>query len=283
VDPGVGTGERTVFVVVKVPVLDMTAKPQNGSERVSQARLGDNLAVERRNGEHLQVRSDDGYEGWVQASKVTRGRRVRYVKTGHVIVVDVLFEPISSSPSDLRAIQVAPMGSVLQVSDVKGERPRVVLPDGRAGFARTKEIRNARNPFRKEGVEKIIQRALTLTGAPYLWGGTTPWGLDCSGLVQLAFKMGGYQLLRDADMQFDSNGQTVSKQDMKSGDLLFFRGTKSPKVGHVAMYLEGRLMIHASGSEGIVLVEPISRLQRLLVGVKRIVRDEKDSHPAYHA
>ena len=271
-----------MFVVVKVPVLDMTAKPQSGSKRVSQARLGDNLAVERRSGEHLQVRSDDGYRGWVRGSGVTRGRRVRYAKTGHVMVVDALFEPVSSSPADLRAIQVAPMGSVLQVSDVKGERPRIVLPDGRAGFARTKEIRNALNPFRKEMVERIVQRALTLVGAPYLWGGTTPWGLDCSGFVQLAFRMGGYQLLRDADMQFDSNGQTVSRQDMKSGDLLFFRGRKSPKVGHVAMYLEGRLMVHASGSEGIVLAEPISGLEGLLVGVKRIVRDEKDSHPTRH-
>ena len=266
-----------MFVVVKVPVLDMTAKPQSGSKRVSQARLGDNLAVERRSGEYLQVRSEDGYGGWVRVSGVTRGRRVGYAKTGHVIVVDALFEPVSSSPANLRVIQVAPMGSVLQVSDTKGERPRVVLPDGRGGFARTKEIRNARNPFRKERIEKIVQRVLKLAGVPYLWGGTTPWGLDCSGFVQLVFKMGGYQLLRDADMQFDSNGQMVSRQDMKSGDLLFFRGRNSPKVGHVAMCLEGRLMIHASGSEGIVLVEPISQLERLLVGVKRIIRDSKDS------
>ena len=271
-----------MFAVVKVPVLDMRAKPQSGSGRVSQARLGDNLALEQRSGEYFQVRSDDGYRGWVRASYVVGARGERYAKRGDVMVVDSLFEPFSSSPTDLRPIQVAPMGSVLQVSGRKGGRLKVVLPDGRIGFARTKDTRNARNPFRRESVGEIVQRALTLAGAPYLWGGTTPWGLDCSGFVQLAFKMGGYQLLRDADMQFDGNGEVVSRRNVKSGDLLFFRGRKNPKVGHVAMYLGGGLMIHASGSRGIVLVEPVSRLEKSLAGVKRIVRDKMDGHPKHH-
>jgi len=280
VNLSVRSGETTVFVVVKVPILDMRAKPRKGSERVSQARLGDNLAFERKSGNYLQVRSDDGYEGWVSASGVTSGRSVRYAGTGKVMVVEALFEPISSETPDLQIVQTVPMGSVLRAVGTKGEWRKVAMPDGKTGFARKGEIRNARNPFPKEGVEEVIQRALSLIGTPYLWGGTTPWGLDCSGLAQLVYRMGGYQLLRDADMQFEGNGRTVSREDRERGDLLFFRGRESPKISHVAMCLDKNLMIHASGSRGVV-VEPTGTLDGLLVGVKRIARSRKGDRPAH--
>jgi len=269
--------------VVKVPVLDMRAKPQVESERVSQARLGDNLAVERKSRGYLQVRSDDGYEGWVRASDVTSGQGIRYARTGHVLVVEAQFEPVSSSAPDLRVIQVAPMGSVLKASGMKRGWRKVGLPSGAVGFVRTREIRSARNPFRIEGVGKITERALSLVGTPYLWGGTTPWGLDCSGLVQLVYRMGGYRLLRDADMQYERNGRTVSEQDMKPGDLLFFKGKESPKVSHVAMCLGDRLLVHAGASRGVVAVEPVAVLENLLVGVKRIAQDENEKRRAHHA
>ena len=84
-------------------------------------------------------------------------------------------------------------------------------------------------------------------------------------------------------MQYESNGRTVSEREMRPGDLLFFKGKESPKVSHVAMYLGDHLMVHASASRGVVAVEPIAVLENILVGVKRIARDENENRRAHHA
>jgi len=249
----------------------MLAKPDKSSQRVSQVRLGDNLAMKDRAAGYVLVISEDGYEGWVERTKTRRSKSCGYAKRGDVVAVEAPFEPISSEPKELDVIETAPMGSVLQVVGKRKNGLKVLLPDRRVGFLRTGTVRPARRPFPKEDAEAIVRRALGLVGTPYLWGGTTPWGFDCSGFVQLVFRMGGYQLLRDADMQFMGNGKPVPRQEMIRGDLLFFRGRDSSKVSHVAISLDKRTMVHASGSRGFVTVEPISTLGKLLIGVKRVV------------
>jgi len=254
---------------VRLSIIDMWKEPRPGSKRVSQARLGEDLAVEKVKGRFLWVRSQDAYHGWVERSAVKEGR-ARYAGTGRVVAVESLFEPVSADSYQLETLLVAPMGSILEVTGRKDNRTRVRLPDGRAGFMRTEELRPACDPFPKEDIESIVERALKLVGTPYLWGGASPWGLDCSGFVQLVYKMGGYQLLRDADQQFEGNGRFVPVNHVRRGDLLFFRGKNSRRVSHVAIHLDRNTMIHASGSRGVV-VDSVSTLTELLVGVRRIV------------
>lgn len=254
----------------------MWREPRLGSERVSQARLGEDLAVEKLKGRFLWVRSQDEYHGWVERSTVKKSR-TKYAGTGKVVVVEGLFEPVSADPSRLDTLLLAPMGSILKATVRKDNRARVKLPDGRAGFVRIGGLRSALDPFPKEDIGRIVERALRLVGTPYLWGGTSPWGLDCSGFVQLAYKMGGYQLLRDADLQFESDGAFVPEDHARRGDLLFFRRKDGRKVSHVAICLNRNEMVHASGSNGVV-VESVSSLRQRLAGVKRIVT----SHPRKH-
>ena len=247
----------------------MWREPRTGSERVSQARLGQDLTVEKLKGRFLWVGSQDGYHGWVERSTVKKGR-ARYGGTGKVVAVESLFEPVSAYPSQLETLLVAPMGSVIEATRRKDKWTCVRLPDGRSGFMRTGELRPARDPFPRGDIESIVERALKLVGTPYLWGGTSPWGLDCSGFVQLAYMMGGYHLSRDADMQFERNGRLVPMNCARRGDLLFFRGKDGRRVSHVAICLGRDMMVHASGSKGVV-VDSVSSLRKLLVGVRRIV------------
>ena len=137
----------------------------------------------------------------------------------------------------------------------------VMLPSGKTGWVRTKEIRTHsgfRSIAKGEGngesisdyeMEKIISSALSLKGVPYLWGGMTPKGVDCSGLVRWSCLMNGILLPRNAS-QMICCGDAVCLDSLKRGDLVFF-GTasqegKPQRVTHVGIYIGNGKIIHSS-------------------------------------
>lgn len=99
---------------------------------------------------------------------------------------------------------------------------------------------------------KIISKAKTYLGVPYVWGGTSPSGFDCSGLVQYVFQQYGISLPRTTTEQVKV-GTYVSKNDLRPGDLVFLKNTYRQGVSHVGIYVGDGKMIHASSSKGVVI------------------------------
>lgn len=99
---------------------------------------------------------------------------------------------------------------------------------------------------------KIINTAKKYIGVPYVWGGSTPTGFDCSGLVQYVFKQHGISLPRTTDRQV-ATGTYVSKSNLRPGDLVFLQNTYRQGVSHVGIYIGEGQMIHASSSKGVVI------------------------------
>ncbi|MEQ8170976.1 MAG: NlpC/P60 family protein [Candidatus Eremiobacterota bacterium] len=101
----------------------------------------------------------------------------------------------------------------------------------------------------------IVQLAYSFLGTPYVWGGTTPRGFDCSGFVQTIFALNGIKLLRMADEQF-TQGNPVAREDLRIGDLVFFT-TYTSGASHVGIYIGDSSFIHASSSGGCVKISSL--------------------------
>jgi cell wall-associated NlpC family hydrolase len=137
---------------------------------------------------------------------------------------------------------------------------KVAYPDGRTAFVAEKEVLNYDTwlASRQPNAENILATAQQYLGRPYLWGGTSGKGMDCSGFTKTVFYLNGVQLARDASQQVHTGKEVETDKNLKNllpGDLLFFgrKATKDKKerINHVGIYMgEGRF-IHSSGDAGV--------------------------------
>jgi cell wall-associated NlpC family hydrolase len=99
----------------------------------------------------------------------------------------------------------------------------------------------------KKSINDLIQTAFMFLNAPYLWGGRSPFGIDCSGFTQLVYKINGYKLPRDASQQVELGSPLSFVEEAESGDLAFFDNEEG-NIVHVGIVLDNQQIIHASGS-----------------------------------
>ncbi|MGE5507221.1 MAG: C40 family peptidase, partial [Chitinophagales bacterium] len=140
-----------------------------------------------------------------------------------------------------------PLGSPVPLRDVVNDEWRLVeLPEGRTGFVQAGDLCAGQDAWawqtRAELERSLVATAQGLLGLPYRWGGTTPWGIDCSGLVQLVYRLHGLVLPRDAsDQARDPRTFPVARADLAPGDLLFFANH-----GHVGLAISTDRFLHAT-------------------------------------
>ena len=255
-------GERAEAVVLNA-VENMYSRPDATADVVSQATLGQVVAVLERSGGFLKVETPDRYPGWIPAGTVQEypdANTPRYASAGPVAEVVGLMANVYREPSvtTARPKAEAPLGTRLEL--FRGPAPKegwheVVLPGGESGYLQAGDVRLAEGSAkrRRATADELVATARRFLGAPYLWGGMTVHGVDCSGFVSRVFFVSGVDLLRDADMQFeDPRGLAVAKDQLQPGDLLFF-GKES--VTHVGLYEGDGRFIHATTHDAPVVQE----------------------------
>jgi gamma-D-glutamyl-L-lysine dipeptidyl-peptidase len=241
--------------IVLPPVLNMFEEPDAHAPVCSQATLGANVAVlETRRGWAL-AETPDRYRGWLHARAlraVAPGSGAGYPATDRSLEVLNLIGHVYRDPDVTTAspLTAAPMLSRLELLEESEEWVRVRLPDGRDGWMHRGDVGlDPDSPDRApEPLEPaaVVATALRFLGLPYLWGGTTAYGLDCSGLAQLAYRAHGYLLPRDADLQFaDPHLAEAPGDALLPGDLVFF-GPDEGGITHVGLATSAREFVSAT-------------------------------------
>ena len=248
-------------------VENMHSRSTSSSDVVSQAILGTNVKLLKKernsDGEDwCQVETPDTYKGWIISSALEflKPGAKPYVSSGNIFVVTALLANTYREPdvTKHKPVKVAPISVILEVVEERDARwLQVNLPCGTKVWIQhgDGEVREAPMVWPRTSPEDMVALSKRFIGLPYCWGGTSPLGLDCSGFVQLVYKMGGRPILRDADIQFEGSGLVeVAAGEEMAGDLVFF----GKNIGHVGMMIDAEYFIDATTHE-----KPVVRIDRL--------------------
>ncbi len=273
-----GDLEEKPFALVRAAVAPLLAGPEVSAAIVSQAVLGQRLAPLRAFGRWLQCRAEDGYIGWVHRGYLCPVSEVEAMEwevgSGGELAVSLGATLLDSEGAVLARL---PWGARVVLEEGCSAR----LPDGRRGTIEGEAVPlselSARFP--SDGAA-VVATAGRWVAAPYLWGGITLAGVDCSGLAQAVYRVHGVLLPRDSDLQARVGEPVDPDPDLRAllpGDLLFF-AEEPRRVSHVALSLGGSRIIHASlGNGGVARNDLLGgssyeeELRGLLVGVRRIL------------
>ncbi|HEX8732853.1 MAG TPA: NlpC/P60 family protein, partial [Ktedonobacterales bacterium] len=239
---------------VAVGVADVRREPDGASELVTQALLGASaVPLEEAANGWTRVRLVD-YEGWARKEALAAPARA----TERVAVVAATRAPLYTTARGAEELGEVFATTSLPIT-AAGQRPatgrtHVALPGGRVAWVESDAVveRPSGEPFPLRGAEAGVALARRLLGVPYLWGGVTARGIDCSGLTQLACREGGRIIPRDADQQYAALSYIVERADVRFGDLVYF--ASSGAITHVGIALDNMTLLHASGGgEGVVI------------------------------
>jgi gamma-D-glutamyl-L-lysine dipeptidyl-peptidase len=255
-----------VIRYVATNLTDLHKEPTFLSELLTQVTNGVALEVLHEEGKWCRVRQTDRYEGWAYAPYLTD---VPPPTATHIVAFPMV--ALCAEPSVKTAVTRLLAGTKVRVVESKQIWQRVELAGERfaSGWVLTIDDQGKRvRPLDRlplaaeEARNQILEDARKFTGTYYLWGGGSAWGIDCSGLAQLAHRLSGYEIPRDCVLQYPC-GRPV-KPPFTAGDLLYFWNEARTKVGHVGISLgEGWRIIHSSRKNNGVYEEDVQANQNL--------------------
>ena len=215
-------------------------------ERVDEVLHGMSVKAEEENGEYLRILTAYRYSGWLHRSHLCavteRSGETKYINTA---AADVL-----AAPKVQAALLIClTLGCTVQtLASNKNGWTHVRLADGRCGYIRSSFL----SDFPKEVTRKaLVKAAMLYQGAQYRWGGKTPMGIDCSGMVFMAYWLNGVAIYRDARISPGFPIKKIPADAAREGDLLFF-------PGHVGILFDKDTMLHSSEAGNGVKLESLT-------------------------
>lgn len=255
--PDKKTGEETWGIIYN-SVGTLRADKRYSSELVSQALLGMPVRILDKDGGWRRIQTPDAYIGWMNGSvkPMTKKTLQRYLKSPKVIITSI--HAMTYEQPDIKAQPVSDLvaGNMLEIIGEKDDFYAVRYPDERKGYILKTDASKV-DEWQKNielTSEGIVKTAHRFMGIPYLWGGTSAKGVDCSGFTKSVYFLHGILLARDASQQVRYGKLVDSTGDFSNalpGDLVFFgekTSTENPKerVVHVGIYIGNKRFIHAS-------------------------------------
>ncbi len=228
------------YGIVSMSVVPVRAEPSHRAEMVTELIFGDTFLILEKVLHWYRVKGWwDGYEGWLDEPYVTFLDEERY----HRLEKDPLYilenRTLAVAAGNEAETLWIPEGARIPEWD---ERQHTCHTGEQMFTLPGTEIK----PWKERGRDEVVRYAMRFLGVPYLWGGTTSCGFDCSGFVQTVFRVCGYRLPRDASQQAVLGKDVAFPEEARPGDLAFF-GDDPNKITHVGIILEGGRILHESG------------------------------------
>jgi len=228
------------YGVSRLSIIPIRSQPKDSAELVSQLLFGEHYIILESTADlkWLKIHNAfDEYEGWIDAKQ-------------HHNISKPYFQQINDSEYQICTDLVA---KILSNHEANYITSGAIVPllnnpifknEENVSFSGT-----SKSLYQKVGASTLIAFAKKYLNTPYLWGGRTPFGIDCSGFTQVVYRMGGYRLLRDSSQQI-KQGEAIQLEDAREGDLAFFTNHEG-KMNHVGLLLSNQEVIHASGQVSI--------------------------------
>lgn len=251
--------EDKIFGVIDLSVANIRTEPENSAELSTQALLGTPIKVFKKKGYWYLVQTPDKYLGWLDADGfqlMNKDELEEWNNSDKIIFIKEFGKSYSLENKNSIPVSDLVAGNILKKLDENDDFVKVEYPDKRTAYISKDQIKNYDNWV--DGLnlngKNIISTAKSFMGTPYLWGGTSVKGMDCSGFTKTVYFLNGLVLPRDASQQV-LVGELIDTKNgfdnLQPGDLLFFgrkaSADKKERVTHVGIYIGNNEFIHSSG------------------------------------
>ncbi|OUD36620.1 C40 family peptidase [Flavobacterium sp. FPG59] len=222
-----------MFGICNLAVIPLRHEASDKSEIVSQVLFGEHFGILEKHNQWYKIKLQyDNYEGWIDSKQMQLISESSYQNlTDDTIILNAdLIEYITGTNNLMLPIPLGASLSFLNHHDINKDNYEF---EG----SKTSGKKNKNN---------LIKTSFMYLNAPYLWGGKTPFGIDCSGFTQMVYKLNGHHLLRDASQQATQGEALSFIEESEPGDLAFFDNDEGAII-HVGIIMDDNYIIHASG------------------------------------
>ncbi|MEQ8523623.1 NlpC/P60 family protein [Gracilimonas sp.] len=255
--PSAELGEK-IYGLVNNSVSNIRSEPRHSAQLATQALLGMPLQILKKDGGWYYVRTPEDYLSWIDSGGMHQMSKAEYLdwKAADKLIYLSTYGFAYSSPSgNSEKVSDLAAGNIVKLEGTSGSYYKISYPDGREGFIPKNEATSFAkwNEDLQATQQSLAQTARTMMGIPYLWGGTSTKGVDCSGFTKTIYLMNGLIIPRDASQQVHAGVKVDDEKnwsELQTGDLLFFGSpateNRSRRVVHVGMWIGNNQFIHSS-------------------------------------
>tara|TARA_R110000868_G_scaffold96341_5_gene265044 strand:- start:2260 stop:3456 length:1197 start_codon:yes stop_codon:yes gene_type:complete len=264
--PSKNLNGKTVGLVT-ISVANLRSNPKHSAELATQALLGTPVNIYKKDGSWSLIQTPDKYLAWVDSGGVepmTLAELATWKSSNKIIYTAIYGSTYSNPDITSQVVSDVVAGDILELLDEDDEFYKVKYPDTREAYINKKDAELYSDWLLKTNAtqETLVATSKKLMGLPYLWGGTSTKGVDCSGFTKTVYFLNGMVIPRDASQQVHTGEQIDDTKDFDKlvpGDLLFFgrqaTDSSTEKVIHVGMWIGNNEFIHSSGQVKISSID----------------------------
>lgn len=222
--------------ICHLSIVPVRLEPADSSEQVTQLLFGDLFDIIENRKKWLRIKiTFDGYEGWIDAKQALEISKAE-MESLETITAALTYD----------TVQMVDLGGISTTQLIVQGSSLYNYKDGKFTWLGNPVSYSGEIAAKSSSKADLIDIAFSYLNAPYLWGGRTPFGIDCSGFSQIVYKLAGHAIPRDASQQALLGEPLSFIEEAEPGDLAFFDNTEG-KIVHVGILLANNYIIHASG------------------------------------